>query len=48
MYFVGDSKILDLDIGDERLIRLEYKEFESISEIVEYVNELYNFCKIQV
>lgn len=48
MYFVGDSKILDLDIGDERLIRLEYKEFESISEIVEYVNELYNFCKIQI
>jgi hypothetical protein len=41
MYFVGDSKILDSKIHDNQWIKLDYKKFESISDIVEFINDLY-------
>src|SRR5690554_612864 len=41
-YFVGDSKILDSNIKDKQWVKLDYKKFESISDIVEFVNYLYN------
>ena len=42
LYFIGDSKILDPDILTEQWIDLEFKEFDSISDIIEFVYNLYN------
>ena len=41
LYFIGDSKILDPDILTEQWIDLEFK-FDSISDIIEFVYNLYN------
>ena len=42
LYFVGDSKILEIDISNDQWTNLENKNFDNITEIIGFVNEVYN------